>query len=194
VPDPADTVLVFKNLDKVEAELDGKWDNGISGRVSYSFQDVTDGKTGQTLANSPRNLAKANLTLPLLKDRSDVIHVCIIGDDPFGPSLATIEGKTAGGRSLETRRLTSLQQAGGCEMLYIAGSEERDLERFFEAVKDTPVLTIGDTEGFTQRGLMVNFYMENNRVLFEINPNAAMRAGLKISSALLRIARIVGGP
>jgi len=106
VPDPADPVLVFRNLDKVEAkgveaELDGTWDNGISGRVSYSFQDVTDGKTGQTLANSPRNLAKANLTLPLLKD---------------------------------------------------------------------------------------------NKVLFDINPNAAMRAGLKISSALLRIARIVGGP
>jgi hypothetical protein len=55
-------------------------------------------------------------------------------------------------------------------------------------------LTIGDTEGFTQRGVMVNFYMENNRVFFEINPNAAMRAGLKISSALLRIAGIAGGP
>jgi hypothetical protein len=129
-----------------------------------------------------------------VKDRSDVIHVCIIGDDPFGPSLATIEGKTAGGRSLGTRRLTSLQQAGGCQMLYIADSEERDLERIVEAVKDTPVLTISDTKGFTQRGVMVNFYMENNKVLFEINPNAAMRAGLKISSALLRIARIVGGP
>jgi hypothetical protein len=128
------------------------------------------------------------------RDRSDVIHVCIIGYDPFGPSLATIEGKAAGGKRIETRRLTSHQQAGSCEMLYIAGSEEGDLERVFEAVKDTPVLTIGDTNGFTQRGVMVNFYMENNKVLFEINPNAAMRAGLKISSALLRIARIVGGP
>jgi hypothetical protein len=128
------------------------------------------------------------------QDGSDTIHVCVLGDDPFGPSLATIEGKTAGGRTLGTRRLTSLQQAGGCEMLYIAGSEERDLERVVEAVKDTPVLTIGDTEGFTQRGVMVNFYTENNKVHFEINPNAAMRAGFKISSALLRIARIVGGP
>ena len=128
------------------------------------------------------------------RDRLDVIHVCVIGDDPFGSSLATIEGKPVGKRRIGIRNLPSLQNTGGCEILFIANSEEGDLDRIVEAVNGSPVLTIGDTKGFTRQGVMINFYMENNKVLFEINPKAAMRAGLKISSTLLRIARIVGGP
>jgi outer membrane receptor for ferrienterochelin and colicins len=72
--DPADGFSMFKNLDRaeakgVEAELEGKWDNGLSGRVSYTFQDARDGDTGQTLVNSPRHLAKLNLTIPLARDK-----------------------------------------------------------------------------------------------------------------------------
>ena len=128
------------------------------------------------------------------KDRSDLIHVCVLGDDPLGASLATIEGKKVGERKIGVRRLTTLQQTGGCEILFIANSEEGDLDRIVEAVNGSPVLTIGDTKGFTRQGVMINFYMENNKVLFEINPKAASRCGLKISSALLCIARIIGGP
>jgi hypothetical protein len=128
------------------------------------------------------------------KDRSDLIHVCIIGDDPFGPSLAAIEGKPVGECKIGVRRITSLQQSGGCEMLFIAASEEGELDGILEAVKNSPILTIGDTRGFTQQGVMINFYMENSKVLFEINPKTAMRSGLRVSSNLLRIARIVGGP
>lgn len=40
---------------------------------------------------------------------------------------------------------------------------------------------------------MVNFYPEENRVRFEINREAAARAGLAISSQLLKLARIVPG-
>ncbi len=72
--DPADGFSKFRNLDGAEAkgvetELEGKWDNGLSGRVSYTFQDARDGETGQTLVNSPRHLAKLNLTVPLVRDK-----------------------------------------------------------------------------------------------------------------------------
>ena len=140
------------------------------------------------------NFAKFIEWPAIFRDGSDVIHVCVIGDDPFGPSLTAIGGKTVGKRRIGIRNLTSLQNTGGCEILFIAGSEEGELERIVEAVKDAPVLTTGDTKGFAQQGVMINFYLENNKVLFEINPKAAMRAGMKISSTLLRIARIVGGP
>lgn len=74
VTDPADGLLVFRNLDQVkaegaEAELEGKWDNGLSGRVSYSFVHAEDSATGRTLGNSPQHLAKLNLTIPLLGDK-----------------------------------------------------------------------------------------------------------------------------
>ena len=79
-------------------------------------------------------------------------------------------------------------------MLFIGSSEKDRLERLVQAVGGLGILTIGDTEGFARQGVMVNFYMENKKVRFEINPKAAGRAGLKISSNLLRIARIVGEP
>ena len=65
---------IFRNLsrvqaDGVEAELDAKFDNGLTGRASYSFQDAWDSDTGQTLVNSPRHLAKLNLTIPFLQDK-----------------------------------------------------------------------------------------------------------------------------
>lgn len=79
-------------------------------------------------------------------------------------------------------------------MLFISGSEEENLARIVKTINGALVLTIGDSEGFAKKGVMINFYMENKRVRFEINPKAAMHAGLRISSKLLRIARIVGGP
>jgi hypothetical protein len=122
------------------------------------------------------------------------ISVCIVGNDPFGPALAAIEGKTAEGKKIRLRREQSAQNMKGCEVLFISSSEEERLDRILEAVKGLSVLTIGETRGFAQKGVMINFYMESRNVRFEINPKAAERAGLKISSNLLKIARIVREP
>jgi iron complex outermembrane receptor protein len=69
-----DPRLVFRNLDEVEAtgaefELEGKWDRGLEGRVSYTYQEAKDRKTDMLLSNSPRHLAKVNLIVPLIGDK-----------------------------------------------------------------------------------------------------------------------------
>lgn len=74
VIDPADDMLVFRNIDRaelkgVELELNGKWDNGIQGRLSYAFQDGKDVATGERLPNSARHLAKLNLLFPLVREK-----------------------------------------------------------------------------------------------------------------------------
>ncbi len=53
------------------------------------------------------------------------------------------------------------------------------------------ILTVGEASGFASRGLMVNFVTAASKVRFEINEKAAQRAGLKISSKLLRLASSV---
>ncbi len=58
-------------------------------------------------------------------------------------------------------------------------------------LKANPVLTVGDIENFTKAGGVIAFTLEDNRVRFAINVDAAQRAGLKISSKLLSLARIV---
>jgi iron complex outermembrane receptor protein len=72
--DPADDLLVFDNLDEVDAtgaefELEGKWGRGLEGRVSYTYQEAKDRKTDMLLSNSPKHLAKVNLIVPLYRDK-----------------------------------------------------------------------------------------------------------------------------
>jgi iron complex outermembrane receptor protein len=72
--DPADGLLVFDNLDEVEAkgaefELEGKWRRGLEGRVSYTFQEAKDRKTDMLLSNSPKHLAKLNFIVPLVGEK-----------------------------------------------------------------------------------------------------------------------------
>ncbi len=68
--DPADGLSVYTNVDRtetdgIEVELEGKWMNNIEGRISYTFQESENTQTGKVLPNSPRHLAKLNLTTPL---------------------------------------------------------------------------------------------------------------------------------
>ena len=52
-------------------------------------------------------------------------------------------------------------------------------------------MTMGDVSGFAQHGVMINFYMEHNKVRFEINEDRVKDSNLSVSSQLLKLARIV---
>ena len=72
--DPTDNLLVYINLSKIKAkglelELEGRWANGLEGQMSYTFQDARCGVTGKTLINSPKHLAKLNLSFPFIRDK-----------------------------------------------------------------------------------------------------------------------------
>ncbi len=72
--DPADNLLVYRNLDRIQAtgfelELEGKAPNGIEGRVSYAFQDSQDVHTAKPLRNSPQHVGQLNFNVPLVKNR-----------------------------------------------------------------------------------------------------------------------------
>lgn len=95
--DPTDGLLVFRNLDRVEArgvelELEGKLKNGLEGRVSYTFQQAKDRKTDMLLSNSPKHLAKLNLIAPLYRDKF------LLGiEEQYTSSRRTVTRDEAGG-------------------------------------------------------------------------------------------------
>jgi hypothetical protein len=124
------------------------------------------------------------------------LEICVVEDEAVTAALAAIAGKVVGQREIRIKPNPPLQSLPGCDLLFIGAGKEGELQQILAAiaVNDRAVLTVGDTEGFARQGVMINFYTEKNRILFEINPPAADRAHLKISSALLRIARIVGEP
>ncbi|OQY59592.1 MAG: hypothetical protein B6245_05805 [Desulfobacteraceae bacterium 4572_88] len=68
-----------------------------------------------------------------------------------------------------------------CHLVFISESEEKRLSEILANTKNRPVLTVGDTKGFAEKGVIVNFYLDEKKVRFEINESAARAAGLSIS-------------
>lgn len=116
---------------------------------------------------------------------------CIIGADPFGPNVESLRGKSLPGTELTLTRIASLTEARGCRLLYISASEQGRLGTILQALAGSPVLTIADIEGGARQGVMINFYLEQEMVRFEINAEALRRAGLTARAKLLKLARIV---
>lgn len=121
----------------------------------------------------------------------NVLQVCILGEDPFGKALDSLESKSIGKRKVALNRLSSVKNSGSCHILFIASSEKRQLRSITQTLRSAKVLTIGDSEGFAKKGLIINLFMDKGKVRFEINLDAARRSGLSISPRLLELARIV---
>jgi hypothetical protein len=122
------------------------------------------------------------------------IVIGILGDDPFGATLdRTVADKKIEGRAFVIKRLkwSDLKNFKDCNILFVSSSEKDHIDSIVDAVKFLPILTIGDTPGFAARGGIMNFVVEDNKVRFEVNLDAAKHADLTISSRLLTLARIV---
>jgi hypothetical protein len=120
--------------------------------------------------------------------RGDDLVIGVLGDDPFGPLIEeTVRGKTAHNRRLVVRRFTRVKDALGSHILFVSASEQERLPLIFKALEGTTILTIGDVEGFAERGGQIGLRTEGTRVRFQINVAAADRAGLRISSQLLKL-------
>ncbi len=119
------------------------------------------------------------------------VQICTLESDGFDSVVAsTIEGKMIGPRSVEVAAVAGPEFAGGCHILFL-GNGSRSGNEVVETLRKSSVFTVGNDQGFAKQGGIANFYRVGNRIRFEINPNAAQDAGLKISSRLLRLARLV---
>lgn len=124
-------------------------------------------------------------------DSQEPFRICVVADREFGAALDRIvSGETVGHRPIARSTPASPDAARGCQILFI-GRQDEGIERWLAAVKGLPVLVVGESSHAWSRGVHVNFVVENNRVKFDVNNDGATRAGLTISSKLLRVARIV---
>jgi hypothetical protein len=123
-------------------------------------------------------------------DESPII-LCILGKDPFGELLESIEGKTVKGRRLMIKRLEEIEDLERCHILFISKSEKKNLTQVFDKLAGWSVLTVSDMESFAQRGGIIGLVTEEKKIRFQINVEAAQHRRVKISSKLLKLAQIV---
>ena len=123
------------------------------------------------------------------------IVIGVLGTDPFGNVLDRIvEDKKIGPRGFVVRRYKwgrDLKELKDCKILFVSASERAHIDEILLGVKGLPILTVGETPGFAERGGVIRFTLEDNRVRFEVNVDAAHQADLNISSRLLTLAKII---
>jgi hypothetical protein len=123
--------------------------------------------------------------------------VAVVGRDPFGPALERVlENQTAHGRPLEVRRAVSVEELPRpAHIVFVGASDAPQVARVLGELEGRPVLTVSERDGFCESGGVVNFLVTGDgRVRFEVNVRAAEASGLKMSSQVLKLARIVGLP
>jgi hypothetical protein len=82
-------------------------------------------------------------------------------------------------------------EARSCNILFVGRGQAGRADQLLAAVRNSHVLTVGDSTDFLARGGVVTFVTEGDRVRFDVNVTEAQKAGLRISSRLLRVARRV---
>ena len=76
-------------------------------------------------------------------------------------------------------------------MVFICGSEKARLAAILAHTESRPILTVADSNGFAAEGVLINFYTSGDTVHFEINEAAVEKSGLKVSSKLFKLAKVI---
>jgi hypothetical protein len=124
-------------------------------------------------------------------NESAPIVIGVLGEDRFGGSLdETVRNEKVRNRRLVVQRYLRVEDIQTCHILFISRSETRRLDQILEKLKlrGKSILTVGESEGFTQQGGIIGFTTEQNRIRLRINMEAARMANLIMSSKLLRVA------
>jgi hypothetical protein len=157
----------------LQAQRSARTEHEVMAAYLYNFARFVEWPAG-----SPRRSA-------------DTFQICVLGVDPFGRALDTVvAGEEVAGRKVVARRVR-LAEEESCDILFVSGSEERQLTTVLSAAGRMDVLTVSDMPRFTERGGMIQFVTRDGRVRFEIDLRHAQDRGLRVSSDLLKVASAV---
>lgn len=124
-------------------------------------------------------------------DPSAPFLIGIVGKNPFGSYLDRFSQANIKGKNVEVLEITQLSDVERCQVLFVSGSEEKKLGQILVRTSGKPILTVGDTDGYAQRGVLINFYRYEDYIRFQVNQAEVDKSGLKFSSRLLKLAQLV---
>ncbi|MEY4100116.1 MAG: hypothetical protein RL300_1287 [Pseudomonadota bacterium] len=116
------------------------------------------------------------------------LNLCVYGRDPFGVELDALKGKMVGQRALVVQRKSVGESLKACQIVFFPVSEAVHISNQIMALQGQPTLTVAESPDAVRLGVMLGLRLSEGRVSFEANQGAARRAGLTLSSKLLRLA------
>jgi hypothetical protein len=125
------------------------------------------------------------------KSNSDPLVMCIASDNPSSEVLFRIDGKRIKQRTIKVIAYQEEICLTQSHTLFFATQDKAFIQQVLDRIKGLSILTIGEVDGFTRLGGVINFFEEHNRLRFRVNIDAVQRNALKMSSQLLVSAQIV---
>jgi hypothetical protein len=123
---------------------------------------------------------------------SSSITLCVLDDAAVENALGQlVNGGVVNGHPVTVLRGTQNRTLRGCHVLYFGDTDPGRAVPIFDELKNAAVLTVGDGDQFPRSGGMVGLFVEDGRMRFAINADQAQRAGIRLSSKLLSLAKLV---
>lgn len=121
-------------------------------------------------------------------DDDSPLVIGVLGNNPFGGALRAAESKSVRGRPVKLAEVQTIDQARKCHLLYISRSQDGLYSHLLETLKNMPVVTVSDIEGFSVRQGMVEFVRNEGRLAFIINFSRAKATHIGVHATLLNLA------
>lgn len=122
---------------------------------------------------------------------ANAFQLCLTGEDTLGSAVGALEGKTIRGRRIVVRRVRQSAADEGCDVLFIGNAEHTRLSGVVHAPGGKSVLVISDADAAVRSGAIIGLGIEHEKMVFDVNIQAARKQGLTVSSKLLRLSRSV---
>ena len=126
--------------------------------------------------------------------RANRIRLCVLADESFAATArSALHGKTLHDRPVVVERIGPEDPLDDCHILFIGDAGADHADGILKRIADRPILTVGDLPQLAAAGTVIGFTMEQAKIRFLINAAAAQRAGIRVSSQLMKLAVSVLG-
>jgi hypothetical protein len=167
--------------------------------VSLAWTIPARAQSGETIEDEVKAAFLYNFTkyvdwpAAAFQDASDPLRMFVVARPKFVRAVENlISGETSRGRPIQlvTPELTNLNR---CHVLFTGASEASRFDAALPALSGRPILTVAESKTLFDQGGAILLVVDNSRVRFDVNVRAIEKAGLTVSSKLLRVARNVHG-
>ncbi len=127
-----------------------------------------------------------------ISDTNKPFILGVIGDNPFEDYLeqnfSEIKIKN---KQVEIRFYNAVEEIEECNLLFVSQSEKKRIPEIIAFTKNKSILTVSDSKGFAERGILINMYVLNHEIRFEINEKAVNQSDLLVNYLLYSSAKII---
>lgn len=125
---------------------------------------------------------------PNLHSKSEFTITVFGNSKVMGPLHIIAKKKKAKGKTIVLNNINDIRLLENSQIVFVAISASNELQNILKKINGKPTLIVGEKEGVLNRGLGINFVEKSGKVRFEISRKNIEKAGLKVSSQLLKLA------